>query len=292
MSVREPAVAGMFYSSRGLVEEIEGCFVGPGGPGQLPTVNPHGPRRIVGLVSPHAGLVYSGSVAAHAYYELAEDGLPDLAVLIGPNHRSYLPPVALADDTAWRTPLGEVALDTDLAARIASSFPGAVLNSPAHAFEHSLEVQLPFLQYTGNMTDGHTMTILPILIGAAVSMAAPGGEAGFARQFGEVIAGALQGRNAVVIASTDFTHYESSDSAHAKDSKAMSRIVSLDEEGLLDTVAECNISMCGVIPTAVMIAACRWMGATSARQLAYRTSGDVTKDNAEVVGYGALEITR
>lgn len=292
MSIREPAVAGMFYRDFGLQEELEHCFLGPGGPGQLPVVNAQGPRRIVGLVSPHAGLMYSGSVAAHAYYELALDGLPDVAVIIGPNHRSYLPPVALADDAEWRTPLGVAALDTEIIHRIAEYSPFAAINSSAHALEHSLEVQLPFLQYIGSLAGGHNIRIVPILIGAAVKMSAVDGVADFVRGFGDAIARALDGRNAVIIASTDFTHYESTESAGMKDSRAISQILSLDEEALMRTVDEYDISMCGVLPTAITIAACKHMGATSARKLAYRTSGDVTGDNEQVVGYGALAITR
>jgi MEMO1 family protein len=292
MPTRQPAVAGMFYTASGLREEIESCFLSPGGPGRLPDANPAGPREIVGLVSPHAGLMYSGMVAAHAYLRLAEDGLPQVAVIMGPNHRAYLPAVALSDDSAWRTPLGETAVDVEIARRIAAVYPMAEFNSSAHALEHSLEVQLPFLQYVGNRAGGSSIRIVPILIGAAVRLASPGGELQFAREFGAAVADALQGEDAVIIASTDFTHYESSQSASAKDSRAISCIEALDEEGLIRTVQECGITMCGVLPTAVMIAAAKKMGATSGRKLVYRDSGDVSGDHSEVVGYGALEILR
>jgi AmmeMemoRadiSam system protein B len=288
MPTRQPAVAGMFYQASGLREEIESCFLTPGGPGRLPDVNPSGPRKIVGLVSPHAGLVYSGMVAAHAYLRLAEDGLPQVAVIMGPNHRAYLPAVALSDDSTWRTPLGETVVDAEIARRIAAAYPMAEFNNSAHASEHSLEVQLPFLQYIGNRAGGNSIRIVPILIGAA----SPGGEVQFAREFGAAIADALQGEDAVIIASTDFTHYESSQSASSKDSLAMSCIEALDEAGLIGVVQEHGITMCGVLPTAVMIAAAKRMGATAGRTLAYRDSGDVTGDHNEVVGYGALEILR
>ena len=287
MSIRDPAVSGMFYRASGLREEIESCFLASGGPGRLPDVNPAGPRRIVGLVSPHAGLMYAGMVAAHAYLRLAEDGLPQVAVIIGPNHRARVPAVALSDDSAWRTPLGETVVDVEIARRIAAAYPSAEFNNSAHASEHSLEVQLPFLQYIGNRAGGDSIRIVPILIGAALGMASQ-----FAREFGTAVADALQGEDAVIIASTDFTHYESSQSASAKDSRAISCIESLDEAGLIRTVRECGITMCGALPTAVMIAAAKGMGATSARKLAYRDSGDVTGDHDEVVGYGAVEVLR
>lgn len=288
MSVREPAVAGMFYRAVGLREEVESCFLGPGGPGELPSVNTDGPRKLVGLVSPHAGYMYSGSVAAHAYYRLAEDGLPETAVLIGPNHRSSVPPIALSDDTAWRTPLGEVLLDPDVAREITLAYPPAVIDRAAHRLEHSLEVQLPFLQYL----TGAGTKIAPILIGASARAAERGGALQLVRKLGSAIAEALRDGNAVVIASTDFTHYESSESAQAKDSRAISAILALDEEDLLSTVDALDISMCGVMPTAVAIAACKELGAVRAAKLAYRDSGDVTGDHREVVGYGALAISR
>lgn len=287
MPIREPAVAGMFYPSDAAVlkEQIEASFLGPGGTGSLPVVNPGGPRNIVGLVSPHAGYIYSGSVAAWAYYRLAEDGLPEVVVLIGPNHRSYYPAVALTDEKAWRTPLGDISLDTSMAAGIASAYRPAVIEPIAHRAEHSLEVQVPFLQYIA----GNKIKIVPILIGA-IAGSTPDGEVGFARELGVVIAEQLRGRNAVVIASTDFSHYESSESSQQKDTRAISSILALDEEDLLCTVASMGISMCGVLPTAVTIAACKKLGAISARELVYRNSGDVTGDYSEVVGYAALEL--
>ncbi|HUV05768.1 MAG TPA: AmmeMemoRadiSam system protein B [Armatimonadota bacterium] len=287
MSVREPAVAGMFYPAGAaeLKQEVESCFLGTGGPGGLPSVNPEGLRKIVGLVSPHAGFIYSGSVAAWAYHRLAEDGLPKIAVLIGPNHRSYFPAVALSDESAWRTPIGEVELDAAIAAEIASSYADAKVEPSAHRAEHSLEVQLPFLQYIA----GAGIRIVPILIGAS-ARSGDGTEA--ARELGGAIADALRGKDAVVIASTDFTHYESSEAARAKDLSAISKILELDEDGLLDTVEALDISMCGALPTAATIAASKKLGAASARRLAYRNSGDVTGDYAEVVGYAALEIRK
>ena len=292
MSVREPAVAGMFYRAVDLREELKSCFLDPRGPGRLPTASPDGPRRVIGLVSPHAGFVYSGPIAAHAYLRMAEDGLPKMAVIIGPNHRSYVPPAALSDDDSWRTPLGDVPLDRETAREIASAYSGATCDRAAHRLEHSLEVQLPFLQYVMESAGGLRIGIVPILIGASARTTEGGGEAEFARKLGAAIAGALADTNAVIIASTDFTHYESSRSAAAKDSRAMAAILALDEAALLREVQALDISMCGALPTAIMIAACKALGAVSAEQLAYADSGDVTGDHTEVVGYGALAVLR
>ncbi|MHB1001099.1 MAG: AmmeMemoRadiSam system protein B [Armatimonadota bacterium] len=292
MSIREPAVAGQFYQGQAsrLRAEVEASFLGPGGPGQLPKPVKPGVRRIAALVSPHAGLIYSGSTAACGYYRLAEDGLPDTVVIIGPNHRSFYPAVALSNDTAWRTPLGTVSLDIDVVREIASVYPDAEVSLPAHYAEHSLEVQLPFLQYIAQAADTK-LKIVPVLIGGA-AMSTPEREADLAYELGNVIASALSGRDAVVIASTDFSHYESSESARSKDSQAIEQILRLDERGLLDTVADLDISMCGALPTAITISASKKHGAVSATRLTYRNSGDVTGDYREVVGYASIEIDR
>ncbi|MCL6628435.1 MAG: AmmeMemoRadiSam system protein B [Armatimonadetes bacterium] len=292
MSVREPAVAGMFYAARAddLRRQIEACFLGSGGPGSLPSVSRNGQRQIIALISPHAGYVYSGSTAAWTYYRLAEDGLPETAVVIGPNHRSYHPAVALCDDTAWRTPLGDIELDACISAEIASAYPARV-ESIAHRGEHSIEVQIPFLQYIAEICQT-PIRIVPILIGASARLETAGGEKGLAHRLGNAIALAIENKSAVVIASTDFSHYEPSEVARTKDSRAISCILGLDEDCLLEVVDSLQISMCGVLPTAVAITAAKRLGGTSARQLAYRNSGEVTGDFDQVVGYAALEIDR
>lgn len=293
MSVRQPAVAGMFYPSGevALRELVEACFAGPGGPGSLPSVDPQGERRIVGLVCPHAGLIYSGSVAAWAYHRLAGDGLPDVVVLVGPNHRSYHPPIALSDDEAWRTPLGEVVLDSEVTMAIRAACPTAEISPGTHASEHSLEVQLPFIQYLSGLA-GRSFRIVPVTVSVSAGEGLRGGEAEAAEMLGTAIAGALRGKDAVVIASTDFSHYVSADVALRQDTGAISRILHMDADGLIAVVMERGVSMCGALPTAVVITACRKLGGASVSKLAYATSGDVTGDRSSVVGYGAFEIDR
>ncbi len=287
LPIREPAVAGMFYEAGAdeLRAEVEACFLSPLGPGRLPTANPGGPRRIAGLVSPHAGLIYSGPTAAHAYYRLAEDGLPEVAILLGVNHRGYGAPVAVDVRPAWRTPLGDAEIDVDLARSIVSLCEYAEEDELAHRMEHSLEVQVPFLQYVGR---GH-IRIAPVLMGIPVW---DGAALTIARNLGAAVAEAVAGRDAVIIASTDFSHYESRESAERKDSQAIRDILRLDERALIETVRAQEISMCGVAPTAAALAACKRLGAKTARQLAYGTSGDVTGDYLQVVGYAAIELDR
>lgn len=292
-AIRTPSVAGMFYPSgkADLREQIESCFLGAGGPGSLPRATESGKRTVAGLVSPHAGYMYSGPVAAWAYHRLAEDGLPETAILIGPNHRSYFPPVALTNERAWRTPLGDIELDTEVTRRIAEAYQGAEVRASVHAAEHSLEVQVPFLQYISEMA-GVSIRIVPVLIGASADGGSVAGQVRIARELGAVIAGVISERDAVVIASTDFTHYEPARVAESKDSQAISCILALDEEELLTTVESHRITMCGALPTAVTICACRELGARQVEQLSYRNSGDVTGDYTEVVGYAALAIHR
>jgi hypothetical protein len=277
----------MFYeaSADELRAQVENCFLSPFGPGRLPTVEAERSRRIVGLISPHAGLVYSGPAAAHGYSRLAEDGLPEIAVLIGVNHRGYGAPVAVGDQAVWRTPLGNVEVDADIARRIVALCDFAEEDELAHRIEHSIEVQIPFLQYVGR----GRIRIVPVLIGVSVRDT---GALAVAQDIGSAVAQAVEGRDAVVIASTDFSHYESRQSAERKDSEAIRRILELDEKGLLDTVRDMDISMCGVVPTAAVLAACKHLGARSARQLAYNTSGDITGDDSQVVGYAAIELDR
>lgn len=281
---RRPAVAGMFYEADrgGLVRSIEECFVGKFGPGRLPKVAEHRSGRVVGLVCPHAGYVYSGGAAAHAYNALAEDGLPDIAVIIGPNHHALGAAVAISPDAEWTTPLGTLSVDAEVVEAILRLSTFAKKDDRAHLKEHSLEVQAPFLQYIG----GSGIKLVPITI-AHLSKA----EALILiTDLGAAIATALDGKSAVIIASTDFTHYESKASAEAKDALAMDHILDLDAEGLLHTVYDHGITMCGVVGTSVMLDAAKRLGATHARKLAYYTSGDVTGDAGQVVGYGAAVV--
>ncbi|MHB1456196.1 MAG: AmmeMemoRadiSam system protein B [Armatimonadota bacterium] len=292
MSIREPAVAGMFYEATQswLTRELEAAFKGKGGPRSLPKAVKKGDGKIVGLVSPHAGFLYSGNTAACAYNRLAQDGIPDAVVIIGPNHRQYFPSVALTGDSEWRTPLGNVEIDMEATRFIADEFPQAEVNSLAHRMEHSIEVQLPFLQYIAYSVNA-SYKVVPVLIGSIASVSVDA-DADMADKLGKVIASAVTGKRAVVIASTDFTHYKSADIAEIHDSKAIDKILNMDEKGLLEVVASLKISMCGAFPTAIMIAAAKSLGAESAKSICYSNSGDVTGNYTEVVGYAAIELNR
>jgi len=283
---RRPTVAGTFYegSRESLIESIEECFLGRLGPGRLPETRDSRLGNVMGLVCPHAGYVYSGSAAAFGYEALAQDGAPDVAVILGPNHHGMGAAVSISSEDEWETPLGKLAVDGEIAKAICEGSAYVRQDDLAHIREHSIEVQLPFLQYIG----GSRTKIVPI----SISHLGEGDAIELAMSLGGAIARALRGRSAVVIASTDFTHYESKSSAQAKDEMALREISRLNAKGLITTVYENSITMCGVIGTAVMIEGCSRLGARTARQLAYYTSGDVTGDFAQVVGYAAVSVER
>lgn len=263
--LRQPAVAGTFYPDdrkrlAAMVEEF--LFAEEIIPG------------VVAGVAPHAGYQYSGA-AAGALYAAIE--VPEAVVILGPNHRGIGSPYGMFDKGAWRTPLGDVAINEALAEAIGREVGFIQADPGCHQYEHSIEVQLPFLQ---SRRPG--VTFVPICIG----------EMDFNRlvELGGGIAAAAKatGIETLVIASSDMTHYESAEEAERKDHMAIERMRALDEEGLWRTVARYNISMCGVAPAVSAIAAARDLGAAEGKLVVYSNSGDVTGDASEVVGYASM----
>jgi AmmeMemoRadiSam system protein B len=277
MKTRRPAVSGMFYA--GTVEELEEqigwCYKHELGPGTIPQVNEKGPRLVVATVVPHAGYYYSGPVAAHAYKELAEDGVFDTAVILGPNHTGYGGPVSVWVEGSWSTPLGEVEVDKKLAQRLLGDVAKA--DKTAHMHEHSIEVQLPWLQYLYGK-----VRIVPIAMLAQ--------DIETARIVGQSIG--QVGGNLVVIASSDLTHYEPHSVAMEKDGSVIEAIVALDEEELYERCQRLRCTMCGYGPVAVALVASKEMKAKKASLLKYATSGDTSGDFSRVVGYGSIVIKR
>jgi len=282
LKVRRPAQAGTFYagSAQSLRAQIEGCFRHELGPGALPKVVKKSPQNIVGLVSPHAGYMYSGPVAAHGYHHLAEDGKPDVAVLFGPNHTGSGSALAMMREGFWRTPLGDVEIDSSTASSILSASSIIDVDESAHAFEHSIEVQLPFLQFLY----GSEFKFVPICFLMQDMQSS--------REVGLAVAKALEGKNAVVIASTDMTHYEPQRTAEKKDKAAIEAVLKLDEEQLFSTIEAYNISMCGYGPTIAAVTAAKALHAKKAELLCYKTSGDIVGDYSAVVGYASIAFTR
>ena len=282
VKVRLPCQAGAFYegTARSLKQQIDECFLHELGPQKLPVVNEAGSRKIVGLVCPHAGYMFSGPVAAHAYYQLALDGKPDIIVIFGPNHTGYGSALSLMNEGAWRTPLGNVEVDSETANNILREAQIVDVDESAHSHEHSIEVQLPFLQYLY----GSGFQIVPIcfLIQDLAS----------AREIGQAVGRVLAGKNALVIASSDMSHYVSQEKASKNDLMALAAVESMDESKFYSVIEAYGVSACGSGPISALIAASKAMGGKEAKLLCYKTSGDVIGDYSSVVGYAAVCFTK
>ncbi len=271
-ALRTPAVAGRFYPGRAdeLLREVRQYSAATGG----------GRIAAIGCVAPHAGYIYSGGVAGAVYSAIE---IPERCVILCPNHTGRGRPLAVMANTAWQTPLGEVAADGELAARLIGRFPALEEDSAAHRSEHAIEVQLPFLQ-----TQQPKLKIVPIAIGTR--------DFDVLRGLGEALAGVVadleeNGRDkALIIASSDMNHYESEAITRVKDRKAIERVLALDARGLWEVVMREDISMCGFGPTVVMLTAAKLLGATSATLVKYATSGDVSGDYEAVVGYAGVVV--
>ncbi len=271
--MRYPAVAGSFYASspESLGRQVRDCFTSSLGPGELPSAENRGRgRRIRGVVVPHAGLVYSGPVAAHSYLELWKDGLPDLFVIIGPNHYGTSSLASLASED-FLTPMGEAHVDQQISGKLEGGL--FEFDDEAQSGEHSIEVQLPFLQFMRK-----EVRFVPVCMGAQ--------DYETAREVGRKISKAIEGMDAVVIASSDFSHYVTPEAAREKDMVAVDRIIHNDPMGLYDAVTRLDISMCGYGPIMAMLSAVSF---SRAEMLHYGHSGQVERMR-EVVAYCAIKI--
>ncbi len=274
--VRRPAVAGQFYPADGgeLARTVERCFLDPRGPGQLPARRRAGSRAVRAIVAPHAGYVYSGAIAAHAYAAVAADGPPSTVLVLGVNHTGRGAPAALSAED-WETPLGRVPVDRDLVRAL--DHPPIARDEVAHAREHSIEVQLPFLQY---------VLPAPRVVALGVSM----GPIGFLADVAAVVTRALQGRDVLVVASTDFSHYVPAGEAERKDARALREVERRRPEALYDVVLRDDISMCGIAPTTVMLLATQ-DEPLRARILRWGHSGEA-EPMEQVVGYASAVLER
>jgi AmmeMemoRadiSam system protein B len=219
--------------------------------------------------------MYSGMVAASGFFELAKDGLPDTVIILGPNHTGYGSALSLMREGTWQTPLGNVEIDTELADVILSKTDIIDVDAVAHQFEHSIETQLPFLQYLY----GDKFKFVPICFlkqdyTSAVAV-------------GNALIDALATRNVVVIASSDMTHYEPAKQAKTKDKQALNAITALDAYRFYETAKIQNISICGYAPIIALITYAKGLDA-KAELLNYHNSGDISGNYSSVVGYASL----
>ncbi len=279
---RFPVVAGYFYPSdpAQLRKIIEDSFKHPLGPGKLPQVPESRNKQSIGFIAPHAGYIYSGPIAAHAYYHMAIEGIPDTIVILGTNHTGLGALVSVYPAGQWITPLGRLIVDSELSRGIANNSKFAELDIYAHVEEHSVEVQLPFIQYIF----GDKVKIVPIVIGLHTPEVAED----LARAIND--AAEAYSRDIVIIASSDFNHYDPYEVTIRKDMKAIERILELDTDGFYKVFLEENISICGpgAIMTLMEYSKLVSGGNAKAELLKHATSGDTGGDKAAVVGYAAI----
>lgn len=274
-AIRQPAVAGRFYpgNAQRLRAEVETLITRRATAAQQaeePEI------AAIGCVVPHAGYMYSGGVAGSVYRRLK---LPQRSVIMCPNHTGNGEPLAIMSEGAWHTPLGDLAIDAELAGALKAATPLLMEDSEAHRYEHALEVQLPFLQV---LKPG--LHFVPIAVGT--------GNFDVLSALGEAIGETLRtwSEPTLIIASSDMNHYENDEVTRVKDRRAIDQVLALDPRGLYDTVREGQISMCGYGPATIMLTAARKLGATKAELIGYATSGDVSGDRDMVVGYAGIAV--
>lgn len=265
--IRPPAVAGRFYTAdaRDLARQIrEFC------------VNGHDKIRALGCIVPHAGYMYSGHVAGAVYAAMQ---IPAKCILLGPRHFPGGESMAILSEGSWQTPFGEAQIDSALAKELMRLDPRLREDSVAHEREHSLEVQLPFLQQLVK-----NIQFVPVVIGVD--------RYSELEALGNAVAKtvAAQSEPVLIIASSDMNHYEEDDLTRQKDGKAIDRILALDPRGLYDTVRSEGITMCGYAAAVAMLIALKQLHASEATLVRYATSGDITGERDEVVGYAGIVI--
>jgi AmmeMemoRadiSam system protein B len=264
--VRKPAVAGQFYSRQKETLEREVAVFLENSP-QIEIV-----KRIYGLVAPHAGYLYSGGVAARAFRQIIDQEF-EVVVVISPSHRIYFEEISVYDGAAYSTPLGEIKVDQDLAQKLSDSYPGIVRSDLGHDVdEHALEVQLPFLQHVLG-----EFTLLPVVMGNQ--------DEHNVQLLAQALVDTLRDKSALIIASSDLSHFYSYDRATVLDKVVVEHINQFDADSLASDLNSGACEMCGGGPVMATMKACKMLGATKSKVLLYRNSGDVTGDRNQVVGY-------
>jgi len=259
--IRRPAVAGSFYP--GVKASLEKELA------QYIEISKN-KKKVLGLISPHAGYIYSGSCAGKGFGQVE---IPGTVIILGVNHQGYGHSFAVDGNDYWHTPLGDVALDDDLRKKILEHSRVYSEDSDAGRFEHSLEVQVPFIQYLNPTTK-----ILPITISSwdlrDLTLAG--------KELGKLL---KEEKDLLLISSTDMTHFLDSETAKTQDNKAIDKILKLDPKGLCNTVVEEKISMCGMAPTVIMLTAAIEAGAKKVETVCYTNSGEASGDYNRVVAY-------
>ena len=267
--IRKSAVSGRFYPANPdeLRNVLDGFF------------EPIQPRsKVIGVVVPHAGYIYSGHVAGAVYSRIE---LPLRNIVLCPNHTGLGTPLSIMKSGSWQTPLGQMHIDEELCTELMKADPRLEADTAAHEFEHAIEVQLPFMQQMARSS----VRFVPITLGTS--------HLERLQALGHSVAKVVQAvaPDALIIASSDMNHYESDAITRVKDHKAIDQILALNPEGLHEVVRRENISMCGYGPTVAMLTAAKTLGASKAELVKYATSGDVSLDFDHVVGYAGIMVS-
>ncbi len=263
MKVREAAVAGSFYprDEAQLLKQLKSFFKGIGSEEKGECV-----------VAPHAGYIYSGKVAAFSFNALAK---ADSFVVLSPNHTGLGEAISISDADFWETPLGKTAVDVKLREGVLKNL-GIDADDVAHIQEHSIEVQLPFIQFLFPMAK-----ILPVTLMTH--------ELNELEKLGNVLYEACKGKSVGVIASSDFSHFIPEQDARERDTEAIKLIEKIDFGGFHSIVLERNLSICGFAPIVTAMVFCKKMGLKRGKLLRYDTSASTTRDRENVVGYAAIK---
>ena len=277
--LRQPAVAGAFYPDNPeiLKRTIEESFLDDAGVGFIPELNSfEGNDYPINVMVPHAGYQYSGAIASHGYCELVKNGFPEVFIILSPNHTGFGSEISVFNEGEWKTPLGNVEVDKEFAEAIIDISKIASADYAAHVHEHSIEVQLPFLQYFSS-----DFKIVPITMGSQNFATS----SDLAKAIFE--AGNKLNKSYSVIASTDLSHFNNQEKANKVDGFVLEDIGEMNEFKLFEEVIQYNITMCGYGPVMTTIALSKSCEKNSCDILAYGTSGDVTGDFTSVVGYAS-----
>lgn len=266
---RSPAVANQFYP--GSASELSASLKK-----LIPEAPEEGKQKALAVVSPHAGYIYSGGVAGETFSKVV---IPKDVVILGPNHQGFGAAISLMAEGEWDMPMGTVGINANLAALLLKHADLVKKDELAHRFEHSLEVQVPFLQYLQK-----ELSITPLVI-SYISYAD-------CESLGKQLASAIKeyDQPVLIVASSDMTHYESRESASQKDKLAIDRLLALDPKGLYGTVTGKGITMCGIMPATVALVAAIELGAQKAELVRYTDSGEASGDTQHVVGYAGIVI--
>jgi len=266
LKIREPAVAGTFYPEKKITLDQEVAMVLE----NSLEIDLQG--EIIGMVVPHAGYMFSGGVAARAYRQVFESKV-DIVVVIAPSHCEYFTEISIFDGYGYSTPLGTLPVDKELAEELANQSPQMVLSDKGHRFdEHALEVQLPFLQKVFD-----TFRFVPIVMGEHSD--------DNIQSLANGLAQVLKDKKALIVASTDLSHFYSDEKANSLDQIVVNNIEDFNEEKLFRNLQSGECEMCGGGPAVATMKACKLLGATKSKVLLYRNSGDISGDRSNVVGY-------